>query len=40
MGLRYFSELMGLALMDRVIRAELLAASSWLLGKLASLRHE
>ena len=35
-----FIELLYRALMDSVIRTELLAASSWLPGKLASLRHE
>ena len=35
-----FVELLYRALMGSVIRTELLAASSWLLGKLASLRHE
>ena len=35
-----FVELLYRALMGSVIRTELLAASSWLLGKLASLRRE
>ena len=35
-----FVELLYRALMGSVIRTELLASSSWLLGKLASLRHE